>query len=252
VRFTNLSIIGLAALSLASCTSVSELGLFARAERPDCSVGSDGELSLRGPTDEGFLGCVTAQLGDPGRRVTTIRLSSAGGDVRAALAAAEVIAQARPSIVIDGMCASSCANYLIPVAKDVTLLPGARILLHGSIDGHFLAAHPRATAAYEAQAEFVSRWGVPLGWLLYRDAQAEQGGFGIHVTGQESPMVAGQAQGRLILVEEAFFRSCLPHIPVKGFDGAAGEEAARNAALRAALVRQGVYRSGGMRCRERG
>jgi hypothetical protein len=235
---------------LGGCASMEELGVYNQANKPSCDVDADGALVVRGPTDENFLQCIDRRPSQRTGVPLVIRISSAGGDVEPAIAAAEGLAAQRPHLVIEGMCASSCANYLIPVAGKVTLAPGARIVLHGSIDGFFKMKYSHLASAdklYDMQAAFVARHRVPLGWLLYRDGTADEG-FGRHVTGVPEPLVTGQGEPRFFLVDEAFFRSCLPQVEVSGFETGAATMIAEDAALRKALSRQGMHRTAQMRC----
>jgi hypothetical protein len=163
-----------------------ELGVYNQANKPSCDVDADGALVVRGPTDENFLQCIDRRPSQRTGVPLVIRISSAGGDVEPAIAAAEGLAAQRPHLVIEGMCASSCANYLIPVAGKVT--------------------------------------GVP------------------------EPLVTGQGEPRFFLVDEAFFRSCLPQVEVSGFETGAATMIAEDAALRKALSRQGMHRTAQMRC----
>jgi hypothetical protein len=37
-------------------------------------------------------------------------------------------------LIVDGLCASSCANYLMPIAKTLIVEPNSLVLLHGSLN----------------------------------------------------------------------------------------------------------------------
>jgi len=229
----------LSASLLGGCASVAELGVYSQADKPMCVVDPDGALVVRGPTDARFRECIDRHLAQRADGPLVVRLSSAGGDVEPAMAAADKVAALRPQLIIEGMCASSCANYLIPVAGKVTLAPGVRIVLHGSIDGAMKMKYSHVASAEKVhgmQTAFVERHRVPLGWLLYRDDTAD-GGFGRHVTGASQPLVPGQGDLRYLLVEEAFFRSCLPQIEASGLETGAAAMLAEDPARRAALSR---------------
>ena len=58
-------------------------------------------------------------------------VTSTGGDVSAALKMAERIHTLRSSLVVSGLCLSSCANYLFLSAKEKVVLPGAVVGFHG-------------------------------------------------------------------------------------------------------------------------
>jgi len=62
-----------------------------------------------------------------------LRVNSYGGDERAAILIAEQIAKHRLPVVVDGVCGSACANYLLPAAPGVTV--DGIVLMHGSPAG---------------------------------------------------------------------------------------------------------------------
>lgn len=66
--------------------------------------------------------------------IDELRISSRGGPADATLDLARRLADKVDSVIVDGLCASSCANYLLPIAKRLVVEPGSLVLLHGSID----------------------------------------------------------------------------------------------------------------------
>lgn len=56
---------------------------------------------------------------------------SSGGPVHIWLELALILKEARPIAIIDRVCASSCANYIIPIAAEVLAVPGSLIIWHG-------------------------------------------------------------------------------------------------------------------------
>lgn len=61
----------------------------------------------------------------------TLLLNSVGGEVSAALEMAEAIERRGVRVVADGLCASSCANYLFAAGAERIVLPGSALLWHG-------------------------------------------------------------------------------------------------------------------------
>lgn len=59
-----------------------------------------------------------------------LRITSFGGNERAAIAMADLIATHRLPVIVDTVCASACANYLLPAAPRV--LVDGLVLMHGS------------------------------------------------------------------------------------------------------------------------
>ena len=60
-------------------------------------------------------------------------VNSGGGSVHDAMKIGYSMKENGVRIVVSEYCASSCANYLIPAAKSVAVLPNSIILMHGSI-----------------------------------------------------------------------------------------------------------------------
>lgn len=239
----------LLALTAPGCAMISDWRDHRRASTPSCTWSADGsQVSITGPTDRRMLDCLLQRDGAP----DTLQINSLGGNVEYALALAERLAPSAPRVIVDGNCSSSCANYILPIARQIVLLPDALILLHGSADPALLARFERDGSGSDAfrriaerQARFVAAQGIAPGWLLYRTGEADDPPWGAHVTG--SPDDGGET-GRFLLVGEDFMRSCLPTIPIEGFAGSIGGRVTADPALRDRLARQGVMPTGTMRC----
>src|SRR6185503_16100115 len=61
-----------------------------------------------------------------------VRVNSSGGEDAPALAIAADIARTRSSLVVDGICAGPCANYLFLAAARRTVQPGAPVIFTAS------------------------------------------------------------------------------------------------------------------------
>ena len=246
-----LGIILLAALLAPACAVISDWRDHRRASTPSCAWSADGsQVSITGPTDRRMLDCLLQRDTAP----DTLQINSLGGNVEYALSVAERLAPSAPRVIVDGNCSSSCANFILPIARHIVLRPDAIILLHGSADPALLARFKRDGSGSEAfrqvaerQARFVAAQGIAPGWLLYRTGEDGDPPWGAWVTGAPDD---GGATGRFLLVGEDFMRSCLPTIPVDGFAGSIGGRVASDPALRARLARQGVMPTGSMRCIE--
>lgn len=97
---------------------------------PDqCRRGDHGEIVYAGDTGSEFEACLK-QL--HAARIRELRISSLGGDAEHTLHI--MLGLKLDRVVVDRVCASSCANYVVPAAKELVVLPNSYVLLHGSID----------------------------------------------------------------------------------------------------------------------
>lgn len=66
--------------------------------------------------------------------IKRVELNSAGGQASTALRMAALIEARKIQVVVDGVCASSCANYLFSAGSDRSIRPGSIVLWHGAPD----------------------------------------------------------------------------------------------------------------------
>lgn len=89
--------------------------------------------TLRGPITTESVNAILHALAEPSqRRQRWIVVSSPGGDVVEALRLAEFMHRRGLSVYVDGLCASSCANYLFTAGKRKVIGAGALVGWHGS------------------------------------------------------------------------------------------------------------------------
>lgn len=215
------------------CATVSQF------QRGSICSAQDGTLKVSGATDARMLACLEA-AGDFDR----LEITSEGGSVRNAIAIGRSIAARRIELVVAGYCESACANYLLPAAGQVRVKPGARIVLHGSVDGWALA-RGASLDLYQLQRDYAAEVWIPPGWLLMRTAdEGEAGRHGRFVTGD----VNGEGS-RYIVVEPSFLASCLPKLPVLWETPTYHEQVRERPARQRHLERGGLASSGTMLCR---
>lgn len=92
-----------------------------------CSEGKAADNHIDGPTDSRFLKKLESARSEGFDRVI---VSSFGGPEAEALDIAEFIRNNDISITVDGYCTSSCAQYLLPAAKHVTILNNSLVSFH--------------------------------------------------------------------------------------------------------------------------
>jgi hypothetical protein len=68
---------------------------------------------------------------DKNPRINTMYIDSQGGDMRAAIALAELTRERKLRLVVAGRCFSACANYIFTAARSKDVLPGSLIGIHG-------------------------------------------------------------------------------------------------------------------------
>ena len=217
-----------------------------------CRLESEGKrLVISGSTNQKMLACVKKHLT---KNVEVLEVKSFGGRVDTAIQIAEVLAPHKLHIEINTSCSSSCANYFLPVARRITLLPNSQIILHGSIDSGFVARMKNAgLSGFETlvnrQKGFVKSHNVHPGWLLYRSPDDYKNKTnGQYITGEHHYWANTQPSGKLFLVEEAFIRSCLPHIEIDVFFDTDVQKIYTDIGMQRRFSKRGMYPTGTMRC----
>lgn len=220
-----------AALALAACASTDST------LPRDCTRTGD-VLTLEGSTDAAMLACVQAQSPPP----THIVLSSTGGNVDIALEIGDIIASWDATIEVRDYCNSSCANYFVPVARELVLHQQSVLAIHGGIDAG-LVARGADPATASKQRHYALRHGIPPGWLFRREtAEAYQDvSLGNDVTGDITPLRSGRVS--MVVVEPLLLETCLPHVPLVRVGPAKWTDAARQS-----LAKQRAALSGSLRC----
>lgn len=110
-------------------TTAALLNAYRRTSR---SRESNGEWVLRGRLDDNAAEALRLRLSQA-PLPQALRITSFGGSERAAIAMAEQIAELRLPVIVDTVCGSACANYLLPAAPQVRL--EGIVLMHGSPAG---------------------------------------------------------------------------------------------------------------------
>ncbi len=95
-----------------------------------------GTLKFDGAIDKESADALFKALDE---RVTTLRVTSPGGDMWHGIQIGKYIHDHRITVEVDGECASSCANYLFLGAVSKRLLPGAVLGFHGDLIGEMPA-----------------------------------------------------------------------------------------------------------------
>lgn len=179
----------------------------------------DGPLiHYNGATTLQLVNCLLAAPESADRLVVT----SAGGNVDWAIFAANVIKRRNLEVEVVGLCASSCANYLVPVARRFVADRYAAILVHGApmppdrerlVEAFKRSGYSEDSPNFESSLQnnmksdeqtymlhnnFVREFNVGSGYYLLEDVAA-----GRRALGQENP-------SGMIRVDPATLKACMP------------------------------------------
>ena len=98
-----------------------------------------GPLSIEGSTivmegelDDGFYRGFLALVRDREDEITTLRVNSGGGITDEGRKVGAWIFEHDIDVVVDGLCFSSCANYMFPAGRNKTILADSIVGWHGS------------------------------------------------------------------------------------------------------------------------
>lgn len=126
-------------------------------------------IRAKGPINAEMARLIEAELNLGG--VTTLVIRSGGGYVESGISIGHLIADAGLTVVVDGYCVSSCANYIFTAASQRTIPPGAYVVWHGS-------PHQKDGREFERCGQTVSVFdGLP--WLLEEIAEVRDDAAGI-------------------------------------------------------------------------
>ena len=89
-----------------------------------------GELPITGHIGADIAARLHVLLGDGKAHI--LRVNSSGGDDLPALSLAQDIRQSHSTLIVDGLCAGPCANYLFVAASRRIVQPGALVIFSSS------------------------------------------------------------------------------------------------------------------------
>jgi hypothetical protein len=219
-----------------------------------CKRISETVLQIAGPTDHDMKTCLTENLND---EIKVLLLTSGGGNADQAMDIGEMVALRPLKIIVLERCASSCANYLLPVAAEIYVEVDSLIMLHGSVDKGFVA-NARRTQSDTVVAQFESlqarqeayalRYRIPGPWLLERESYVSLGAPLTGLTGQFSDFHPETSERSKLLPGPDFVKSCFPHIEISFSERSLATKAAIDEKIARRLARQGYFFSGTAKC----
>ncbi len=236
-----------------------------------CGLRDAVTVELSGRIDNEMADCADALL-EP--EITTVVVTSNGGETFAGRRIGHRIGDRPRTLVIQGRCLSSCANYFVPAAQRLELDHGAIIGLHGTPDpflrersdlahdleqalvageiteDHYARSISNDVTRWERQLTeeqaFAERFNIPPGWRLYRNAGDTELDFLQHLVGTNDQLEA--SNWTMLVIEAPMLRSCLPHLQVSGYPDASDGSAWRAPGRWARWAYPGGVWSGDLRC----
>ena len=223
----------------------------------ECYYNDGGEFVLNGGFDTAARVCF-AKTYKSGTDV--IRINSGGGQNAIGLGLAHRLKGEDFHLIIEERCNSACAQYIIPLARELTLEKGAGIVIHGVLSEHFLSEgykdffvnqrlkdgqnRKEIETEYKNFKKFTERQikaaedfrgenNVKRGWYM-------QSGFWT-VGDPKSPVDEtdvewlNRKQTAGILIDRLFLESCLPDVVVNQFIGPSDLESQKNEGYQARI-----------------
>jgi hypothetical protein len=86
-----------------------------------------GTITYVGPTDATLVACLEKHA-----KAKSLRITSLGGPVIEAIAAARIVGARSMVVTVAGFCGSSCGNYIAAAAGQLDVLEDSVIMLHGA------------------------------------------------------------------------------------------------------------------------
>ncbi len=87
---------------------------------------------MNGSLEEGFYESFLSLVKGREDEITTLRVSSAGGETDEGIKLGHWIFEHGIDVVVDGLCFSSCANYIFTAGRNKTIMAGSIVGWHGS------------------------------------------------------------------------------------------------------------------------
>lgn len=238
-------------LSLTGCTAL-EGQMADNTNR--CKIIDDTTLKVSGPTNSEMKACLSDNINE---KTEFLIITSGGGNALKAMDIGDLIAPHQLKLIISERCSSSCANYLLPIAKEIYVEANSLIMLHGSVDEGFVEDARKLQSdtlirQFEdlraRQNDYALRYNIPSAWLLERKNYSSHGSTVVGLIGQFSDFHPATPERSKLLPGPAFMRSCFPQIKITFSDAALPIKAVHDVKVARTLAGQGYFSSGTARC----
>jgi hypothetical protein len=149
----------LASVLLISGPALAEPAPFKPSTDPNPVVRIDGDtLSYIGGINATGLAALTEVVRTlPDGQVTKMVINSGGGDTKAGIRIGSIVHDIKPELIIETGCFSSCANFIAPAARSITIRENAFLGWHGNDRGFEIVADQKGLTLREHMRTFAPK-----------------------------------------------------------------------------------------------
>jgi hypothetical protein len=123
---------------------------------PVVTVEGDTLTYIGGINANGLTALEAALKGLPRDRITKMVVNSGGGDTNPGIFIGSIISDLSPDLTIATGCFSSCANFIAPAARSITIRDGAFLGWHGNDRGMQIVADQKGVSLRDHLATMVA------------------------------------------------------------------------------------------------
>ncbi|QHS14527.1 hypothetical protein [Shewanella sp. Arc9-LZ] len=115
-------------------------------------------INYSGEIDPDNVAAFEQSIANSSTQITSLVITSGGGDVFAGIRLGELVYQHKLKVLVDKVCASSCANYIVTASDNVTIKQDALLGWHGGALQPLLYDPESIPLHLEGMKEYVTRW----------------------------------------------------------------------------------------------
>ncbi|KVW99848.1 hypothetical protein [Shewanella frigidimarina] len=115
-------------------------------------------INYSGEIDPDNVAAFEQSIANSSTQITSLVITSGGGDVFAGIRLGELVYQHKLKVLVDKVCASSCANYIVTASDNVTIKQDALLGWHGGALQPLLYDPESIPLHLKGMKEYVKRW----------------------------------------------------------------------------------------------
>ncbi|MGI2114190.1 hypothetical protein ACRN9G_11400 [Shewanella frigidimarina] len=115
-------------------------------------------INYSGEIDPDNVAAFEQSIANSSTQITSLVITSGGGDVFAGIRLGELVYQHKLKVLVDKVCASSCANYIVTASDNVTIKQDALLGWHGGALQPLLYDPESIPLHLQGMKEYVKRW----------------------------------------------------------------------------------------------